>query len=631
MPPITACPHWSDVLGGLPWLGVGQLAPPPASNLTVMGNTVRLPPLPAEQLRLPPAWMSALDPPATKAGGPGVAGLFAQGAAWRRAARALRDGGRLAIAVLGGSITAGCGASEPWEVFHPNGTSIYTKAQWEALKASPGFGSRLRCAPETAWARRFHDELQAVLQPRGLGRGGDVLATSIQFKNAVEASYFSHCTSGLVPAGAHVVLIEVANNLFNYGDSASSLRKLLKAIRAVAPAAAIIFVNWLRNPGGSEDVIERVASTWSTDVVRARAVMHHLSRRNLSKGPKRSVRNNGPLYADRGNDLAHPTTKGHALLGALAARHVARRIFTAGCAEGGPLHAGGETSGRWRAEDAKAATQAGAAGPPESTYELCYTRADHLPLIGASPGHPPAGSGWSLIDEGGAKAVPKLGLASWRVGDVLRLGPIPNVAPPVPNVEPPIPNMGASTHNGGALVGATRPSCGVTLAQLGYLMKRGGQGYAQGAIEISCVGSCFCVRKGRNRHELAPFPIVKTDSALAADPTVRYSNLTVTAVTSFLILWSREQATAERPCAVHLTHLAANPTDHDHRGNTGRARPGRAGPAVRSRVRVDSLVLQHFGYPPDKAWNYAINHWSMPPNDKQTMRRFLERHGGKCA
>jgi hypothetical protein len=27
---------------------------------------------------------------------------------------------------------------------------------------------------------------------------------------------------------------------------------------------------------------------------------------------------------------------------------------------------------------------------------------------------------------------------------------------------------------------------------------------------------------------------------------------------------------------------------------------GRAHPAVRSRVRVDSLVLQHYGYPPDK-------------------------------
>ena len=38
MPPITACPHWSDVLGGLPWQGVGQLAPPPASNLRVMST-----------------------------------------------------------------------------------------------------------------------------------------------------------------------------------------------------------------------------------------------------------------------------------------------------------------------------------------------------------------------------------------------------------------------------------------------------------------------------------------------------------------------------------------------------------------------------------------------------------------
>ena len=80
--------------------------------------------------------------------------------------------------------------------------------------------------------------------------------------------------------------------------------------------------------------------------------------------------------------------------------------------------------------------------------------------------------------------MPKLGLASWRVGDVLRIGPIPDVGPPIPNVEPPtwlhnvgppIPNVGAPTPNGGGLVGATGPSCGVTLAELGYLMKRGGQ------------------------------------------------------------------------------------------------------------------------------------------------------------
>lgn len=31
-----------------------------------------------------------------------------------------------------------------------------------------------------------------------------------------------------------------------------------------------------------------------------------------------------------------------------------------------------------------------------------------------------------------------------------------------------------------------------------------------------------------------------------------------------------------------------------------------------------------------KGWNYSIGHFTMLENDKQTMRRFLERHGGKC-
>ena len=44
-------------------------------------------------------------------------------------------------------------------------------------------------------------------------------------------------------------------------------------------------------------------------------------------------------------------------------------------------------------------------GLPPLEHERCYTSADQLPLLGASLGHPPAGSGWSLIDEGGAKVV----------------------------------------------------------------------------------------------------------------------------------------------------------------------------------------------------------------------------------
>ena len=65
---------------------------------------------------------------------------------------------------------------------------------------------------------------------------------------------------------------------------------------------------------------------------------------------------------------------------------------------------------------------------------------------------------------------------------------------------------------------------------------------------------------------------------------------------------------------MHLTHRAAH-------GSNGGA----------SRVRIDSLVLTHDGHPPDAGWNYSVNHWSVPEHDKQTMRSFLERHGGSCA
>ncbi len=148
---------------------------------------------------------------------------------------------------------------------------------------------------------------------------------------------------------------------------------------------------------------------------------------------------------------------------------------------------------------------------------------------------------------------------------------------------------------------------------------------------------------------------MQTDSTRALDAKVRFSNITVTAVTSFLILWSRgrrtpvgqrqktgwqrhqnrvgKQAVAEPPCAVHLTHRAAGRnrafgvSDPNPAGNLAAGSVGGGA----SRVRIDSLVLTHLGYPPDKEWNYSITHWSMPEEDKLTMSRFLEMHGGTCA
>ena len=59
--------------------------------------------------------------------------------------------------MAGESITAGCGASEPWDVWLRNGSCRYTKAEWKSLEYN-----RSRCSLDTSWGRRFHDELQAV-------------------------------------------------------------------------------------------------------------------------------------------------------------------------------------------------------------------------------------------------------------------------------------------------------------------------------------------------------------------------------------------------------------------------------------------------------------------------------------
>ena len=46
---------------------------------------------------------------------------------------------------------------------------------------------------------------------------------------------------------------------------------------------------------------------------------------------------------------------------------------------------------------------------------------------------------------------------------------------------------------------------------------------------------------------------------------------------------------------------------------------------------VPIRYLVNLYYLPYKEWNYSITHWSMPEEDKLTMSRFLEMHGGTCA
>ena len=146
-PPVSAAPVPNSMMctpwqGQPPWHRVGRLAASTGTNISTAGNALLLQPLPAGELRLPRTWLGALEPP-------GVVGLFAREAAWRRAAGALSSG-RLVVAVLGSSVTAGCGASEPWDVWRNGSTRKLKLVQ-------------TRCAIEKSWGRRFHDELQAVV------------------------------------------------------------------------------------------------------------------------------------------------------------------------------------------------------------------------------------------------------------------------------------------------------------------------------------------------------------------------------------------------------------------------------------------------------------------------------------
>lgn len=90
------------------------------------------------------------------------------------------------VGILGCSTTSGCGSLEP---------------------------SKL-CNPELSWGRRMHDALQEH-STRGV-------TTNIFSKNAVEASFFWDCTRALLPPHAHILVLEVFQNMYAHASSASA-------------------------------------------------------------------------------------------------------------------------------------------------------------------------------------------------------------------------------------------------------------------------------------------------------------------------------------------------------------------------------------------------------------------------
>ena len=146
-------------------------------------------------------------------------GLHEDAARWRHVVARVRDGHNqpLSIAVLGVSVTAGCGSEEDWAGYRTNLHS--------------GSDDSAKCSLPNSWTRRLTESLNLRLlrHPGSLqcddDRGGEAtpmgpageqcaVRTTVAFKNAVSADYFAACTSSFLPANASadLILLEVATN-----------------------------------------------------------------------------------------------------------------------------------------------------------------------------------------------------------------------------------------------------------------------------------------------------------------------------------------------------------------------------------------------------------------------------------
>jgi hypothetical protein len=392
---------------------------------------------------------------------------------WSGAARAGANR-QLRVHVIGTSPTAGCGAAEDVNGGGP------------AHNRSVGL-SRM-CDTTRGWPRHMQDFLSRLLAERAP-------QVEVSFKSAAAANYFERCVSSRITPQTDVVLLEVLTNVFG-----SDLVSLLRHVQHAAPSAAVVFVMWpsatilnggFRNPHADPNVNAMLAAARSegADVLDFAELLRDLRRQG-----------HGGFYAQANRDAVHPNPQTHQLLGAVAARFVARRLRDAECRSGNATAGGaGALSNGMRRQG--------------WDWEVCYNSPGQMPVEKSSVG-------FSLVDEGGDKGVRKMGLVSHHVGDRLSLGP---------------------------LVGPSWRNCSMLSMSVGYLLST--TRLHQGAFSVECTG-CDCAPiHNPYQSELYPFPLVQTDARVASSPQYWHTNVSITASTEWWVLW-----TAASQCRVHITH-----------------------------------------------------------------------------
>ena len=171
---------------------------------------------------------------------------------------------------------------------------------------------------------------------------GDVHPT-VHHKNAIDPSYFLHCTARFVEHNAYnAVLLDLGANMFD-ATCEQSLVDLIARVRCLSNAPSVGVVNW---PGFVRDNSTRVAAE------RARATLIE-----VPHGPD--------LYS---TDRVHPNALGHARIAERVRKYLAHPphdfVHTAKC--------------------------------PVVRHEACYPRATEMPVMRDIAGEP---RGWQLVDD----------------------------------------------------------------------------------------------------------------------------------------------------------------------------------------------------------------------------------------
>ena len=432
---------------------------------------------------------------------------------WRKTTTLARTGQRMRLVVLGTSVTAGCGSAED---------VVQGKMYGAGRQHNRSVGLSQFCEPMRSWGRHLRDFLVRQL-------GSDwAPEVEISPKNAVAADWFARCTSSRVPYETNIVLLEVLPNVWG-----SDLVLLVRAVRRAAPNATVTFLMWphvhgIPNPNLYSDRTNMIktADAEGVDTVDVASIINEIWKHWREEGtPQPNSRESffRSFYSRGGGDMVHPNPPTHQLLGAVAARYVARRLVdadAAACATEASDRNNLERGPRVR----KHASGAGGVGSPErrlsdridpSRFEKCYDSADIIPVDAAH-------NGFELVNEGGDKGVPKMGYRSHRLGDTMLLGPLP-------------------LQSG--------RECLMLVVTVGYLLSATHPN--QGAFTVTCVG-CKCTTvKSFFQPELFPFPLVQTR---LSDASVNWkmANISITGTTEFLAL-----VHSDSKCVVKLLHVAS--------------------------------------------------------------------------